>query len=611
MYKKIILALNLIAFLSLNASEKPVVHPFNILVIIGDQWQDPMSTMVTNECSPEFKHLLILLKSWGIPCDVIRLDQQFLDRNMFLGPDSKPMYGTIIWDVNRSEKLLHPDYGIITDMVINYGIGFIALSDRIQPPEIQSIIGLEYIGSWRTSADLEIQQQHFLTKNLANPLDHIDSPTQHKQRVQVNPLKGTEILVKQGVYPQVTVKTYPSGAHCVWIGSDFSRMFTYQPMRTLLRRAITLTIGYNLYKTWENQIIMIMDDPGTAQCAWLEHWHYPTLSEEMIEKYLIKPLQEHEAILNINVVPGFVNEEKQWIEPSWQQHFVDAFGTRQDYPSTKRGLDKGLKLGVFQIMCHGFTHMQPDLTSPPGWWGAKLDQEKAEVAWYREFGDERRGKEIPAAEQLWRMKTARQWIEYQFGVTPLEFLHGGSSVSKTYVNNTFRLAGQAGFGWYGFGYSSEGSGYLSKDIVIAGWDFSGTLDSPVFEVAPPNAHDFGITFAPEAFATIFEKYPRGRFIGINEFIGYLHAKNEGIFSRENNSLKITLSYDDHYCQHFEKFKSSWTFELADWLSKTFAKQLSINVDGEVYKAVNDARQSLLITIPEGIGHHSIKIQSGK
>ncbi|UCE08566.1 MAG: hypothetical protein JSW07_11300, partial [bacterium] len=155
----------------LYASEKLVVNPLKVLVIIGDQWKDPMSYMITNECSTDFKNIMILLKSWGIPFDVIRLDQQFLDRNMFLGPDGRLLYGTIIWDVNHTDKLLHPDYGIITDMVINHGIGFIALSNRIQPQEIQSVLGIRYIGTWLSNADLEIQNRHFLTDGLSNPLD--------------------------------------------------------------------------------------------------------------------------------------------------------------------------------------------------------------------------------------------------------------------------------------------------------------------------------------------------------------------------------------------------------------------------------------------------------
>jgi hypothetical protein len=592
---------------TLHAAEKSIVNPFKVLVVIGDQWHDPMSYMVSSECSIEFKQIMILLKSWGIPFDVIRLDQQFLDRNMFLGPDEKPAYASIIWDVNNSEQLLHPNYGIITDMVINYGIGLIALSDRIHSEEIQSVLGLDYIGTWLSNDDLGIQQQHFITKGLINPLDYTDTPIQYKKRIQVVISEGTEVLVKQGPYPQVTVKTHESGSHCVWIGGDFTKMLSYQEIRTMLRRAITWTIGYNLYKTWENQIIMKMDDPGTAQCAWLEHWHYPTLSEEMIDKYLIKPLKEHDAVLNINVLPGFVNDEKRQIEPSWQQKFVDQFGIMQDYSSTKRGLDKGLELGVFQIMCHGLTHMQPDLSSPPGWWGGKIDQERSEVGWYREFGDVRRDIEIPAAEQLWRMKTASKWIEYQFGVIPLEFLHGGSGISNSYFNNTFRLAGQAGFGWYGFSYSLEGGAYLGEDMVIAGWNFSGTPDSPVFEVAPPDGHDFGITSAPEEFITIFEKYAQGRFIGVNEFIAYLHVRHAGIYNAENNSIKIKTTYDDHYCQHFKTHSSNWTLELSDWLIKIVDDKMMVKVDNKDQTIFNTTEKPLIITIPEGIGNHFIEI----
>ncbi len=146
-----------------ESEDQNSARPFRVIVIIGDQWQDPMSYMVTSpEALDEFSgyssnpdvsgpidfyHLMILLKSWAIPFDIVRLDQQFLDRNMFLGPDGKPMYGTIIWDVNQSDKLLHPDYTIIKEMVENYGIGLIALSNRISQTEIQSVLGLKYNGS--------------------------------------------------------------------------------------------------------------------------------------------------------------------------------------------------------------------------------------------------------------------------------------------------------------------------------------------------------------------------------------------------------------------------------------------------------------------------------
>ena len=603
-----------------SSGDQNSVKPFRVIVIIGDQWQDPMSYMVTSpEALDEFSgyssnpdvsgpidfyHLMILLKSWAIPFDVVRLDQQFLDRNMFLGPDGKPKYGTIIWDVNQSDKLLHPDYTIIKDMVENYGIGLIALSNRISQPEIQSVLGLKYNGAWESVEKMKVVGKHFLTKGLNSTLVADEGVSGNMQRQQVEALKGTNTIIEQGGYPQSTIRVLDSGNRVVWIGHDFNFMFRFRDMRTLLRRAITWTIGYNLYKTWDKDIIMIMDDPGTAQNAWLEHWHYPALTETIIEQYLIKPLQEHNAILNINFVAGFVNDKKQWVEPAWTQQFVDEFGVKQDYVSSKRGYDKGVKLGVFEVMCHGLTHMQPDLSSKPGWYEAPLAQERAEVGWYREFGDTRRHKEIPAAEQLWRMETSKAWITHQFGVVPLQFCAGGAGASFTYHNNTFRLAGQAGFGWYGWS-----NGYLGKDMVIVGWDFSGTSESPLFIGAPPNGHDFGITKAPEKFATIFKEYPGFRFMGINEFIGYLHAANSGqLINAETPKLIFTVDYDAHYCSFFKNNSSTWILELSDWVKEEFGETPLVKVDG---KPVPFSKTSLSIPIPEGLGEHYIEISKMK
>jgi len=614
----IIVAICLVSF----ATESLAAKPFRVLVVIGDQWEDPASYMVsrsapTGEYSgyftyPEvsgtndFHQLMILLKSWGIPFDVVRLDQQFLDRHMFMDMDGNPIYGTIIWDVNQSDKLLHPDYSIIKEMVEDRGIGLIALSDRISQAEIESVLGLKYMGSWESNKEMEPAGKHFLTEGLKSPfmVDEITATDisygTHLKRQQVEVLDGTEVLVNQGSYPQATAKTYKSGGRAVWIGNDYNNMFNYQDMRILLRRAITWTIGYNLYKTWENDIIMIMDDPGATQNAWLEHWHYPTLTEDIVEKHLIKPLLDNNAILNINFVPGFVNEQENRLEPTWNQNFTDEFGTKQDYISGKRGYDKGVQLGVFEVMCHGLTHMQPDLVSDPGWYGAPLDQEKAEVGWYREFGDTRRHKEIPAAEQLWRMKTAKKWITEQFGVAPLQFCAGGNGVSISSNNNTFKLAAKAGFGWCGWT-----QGYCGTDMVIIGWDFMGTSESPLFIAAPPDGHDFGIVTNPEEFARIFSQYPEGRFMGINEFIGYIHTNNSGVWIKEDAKLKLRVEYDPHYGQCFNNQTSSWNLEVSDWLEKETGGISAIKVDGEV---VSLSSHGMKIPVPSGTGEHMIEVE---
>ena len=589
------------------------LRPFRVLLIIGDQWDDPASYMIglpepTGEYSgyaatPEmngdwdFHHLAVLLKSWGIPFDIVRLDQQILDRYMFLDMYNKLKYGTIIWDVNQSDKILHQDYSIVSEMVKEYGVGLIAISDRITQTEVQSVLGIKYIGNWESNSQLKVKDDHFITKGLSSPF-RIDSGTiAFMQRQQVEISDGAITIVEQGSFPQVTVKEHPSGSHLVWIGSDHNYLFHFQDMRTLLRRAITWTIGYNLYKTWDNDLIMIMDDPGGASNTWLEHWHYPELSEEIIEKYLINPLLMHNAVLNINFVPGFVNEGKKRMEPAWNESYTDEFGTKQDYISSKKGYDKGVKLGVFEVLCHGLTHMQPDLISEPGWFGAPLDKEKSEVGWYREFGDTRRKLEIPAAEQLWRMRTARDWLTEQFGVTPLQFCPGGLGSSRSYFNNTAKLAGEAGFGWNGWE-----SGYLGKDMVISGWKFFGTPESPKIIAAPPDAHDFGISREPGEFAKIFDRYPKGHFISINEYIGYLHAANSGNWDNKTEKLSITIGYDPHYCKYFETHDSNWNLEFSDWLEKDMGKLSSIVIDGKTLTSSTGK-----IEIPRGTGEHKIEL----
>lgn len=601
------------AFEAKSHPSAAILKPFRVLIIIGDQWVDPASFVVarpepTGEYSgydakpavpgaSDFHSLIILMKSWGIPFDIIRLDQQLLDRYMFLDMYENPRYGTIIWDVNHIDKLLPADYSIIKEMVDSYGIGLVALSDRISQPEIQAILGLKYLGSWESNDLMKISGSHFLTWGLDSTLVTNPDPEIHIQRQQVEVLSGTVPIIEQGLFVQGTVKEYPSGGRVVWIGYDYNYLFSFQDLRTLLRRAITWTIGYNLYKTWENDVIMIMDDPGGAQNAWLKHWHYAPLSEQTIEKYLIEPLTEHKAVLNINFVPAFVDDDKKRLVPTWHQKFTDKFGLKYDNVSSKQGYDKGIKSGVFEVMCHGLTHMQPDLVSNPGWYGSELEKERSEVGWYREFGDTRRKSEIPAAEQLWRMKTGMSWLKEQFGVTPLQFCPGGLGTSVSYFNNTPELAAQAGFGWCGWE-----TGYLGKDLVIINWKYFGTPESPLLVPVLPDAHDFGITREPEKFATIFDQYPNKKFIGMNEFIGYLHAHNSGNWNIKEKKLIINLDYDPHYCMDFSNHSTVWNLELSDWLLKEMGEVSLIFVDGN---RVSWNGQE--VQIPAGTGSHHVEV----
>lgn len=544
------------------------MKPYRVLVVISDQWKDPRSFLVSG--GGEFQTIVTMFKSWGIPFDILRLDQTLMDPNHFTDFSGKPKYGAILWDV-PDENISDTDQALISDAVQKLHVSFIAIGDRVRPPGIQRLLGIHYKSEHMNSAHAMVTGPSFLTRGVASDLREQGPDVIAMRRVQVD-VGDAKVLAEAGGMPQVTEREISSDTRAIWIGGDIDQMLLYQPVRSVLRRAVTEAIGYSLTKSWSKTIVLTMDDMGNAQNAWLEHWHYPELSKEQIRHSIIEPLQAHHAVLSLNIVPGFVDDTQHRIVPTWKQQFTDGFGTKQDYVSTKQGLDEGVAAGLLEVESHGWTHMQPDLTSPPGpWWGSPLMDERAEVGWYREFYDVRRGREIPAAEQKFRMQQSAAWIEAEFGVFPLEFSTGGNGVSRSPDNNTWRLAAEAGYGYYG--------GYLGKDLAVEGRadsnaDFGGTDDVPLLLPAPPDGHDRGVSHDPEGFAKVFDRYPGYEFTGLDEYIGYQHAD-----IHTTAATTLTVSYDPHYCRALIAKPSSWNVEIADWLRESL-RSPHIAVDGK-------------------------------
>jgi hypothetical protein len=48
--------------------------PYRFLLVIGNQWNDPASKLI--EPGGEFAVVVSLLKTWGVPFDILRLDQE-------------------------------------------------------------------------------------------------------------------------------------------------------------------------------------------------------------------------------------------------------------------------------------------------------------------------------------------------------------------------------------------------------------------------------------------------------------------------------------------------------------------------------------------------------
>ena len=75
------------------------VKPYRVLVIIGDQWTDPMSYNIDPRRvkGTDFLDVVNMLKIWGVPFDILRLDEQRLQINRFLDGAARPNYGCVIW----------------------------------------------------------------------------------------------------------------------------------------------------------------------------------------------------------------------------------------------------------------------------------------------------------------------------------------------------------------------------------------------------------------------------------------------------------------------------------------------------------------------------------
>jgi hypothetical protein len=589
--------LSVIFFLSFPLPGAAQTKPYRVLLVISKQWKDPRSFLVSG--GGEFQTMVTLFKSWGVPFDILRLDQVLMDPNQFTDFEGRPRYGAIIWDA--PDPISPSDEELLADAVEKLHTSLIVLGDRLQPAVIQRLLGIHYKGSWMHSAHPMVTGQSFLLRGLPDDLRTDGPRVVAMQRPQVDLLEA-QALASAGGLPQITERDLGDDTRAIWIGGDVEYLLLYQPMRTVLRRSITEAIGYALEKTWTNDIVLTMDDLGNAQNSWLEHWHYPALTEEQIRRYLIEPLKAHHAVLSINTVPGFVDDKQHRIVPSWQQQFTDDFGTKQDYISTKKGLDEGVAEGVFEIESHGWTHMQPDLTSAPGpWWGAPIDQQRAEMGWYREFYDIPRDREIPAAEQKFRMQQSAKWLTAEFGFFPLEFSTGGNGISRSPDNNTFRLAAEAGYGYYG--------GYLGKDLAVEGRadstaDLGGTDDVPLLLPAPPDGHDRGVSLDPPGFAKVFDLHPNHNFMGLDEYIGYQHAGIETP-AETAQGVKLLVNYDPHYCRALIAKGSTWDLHLSDWLRAKLNSQ-AIIVDGKKDGVVK--QELTAISFVAGPQAHTLEIR---
>ncbi len=635
------------------------LKPFRVLVIIGDQWTDPMSYNIDPRRvqGTDFLDVINMLKIWGVPFDILRLDEQRLQINRFLDGEAKPNYGCVIWMADPAKlKGFSANYKTLERAVKEYGISMIALFDYIKSKEVADLVGVTYndITSMQmgmNSKAFSISGGHFITseaKNVLLPDQNLTARTSipdangstpvgadsKVERTSVNIVRCTasdsiKVLGSVGNIPQLVVRDMNRETKVVWIGGGKDWFRKYPVMREIFRKALVYSIGYGLFNdNFENGFIFIMDDIGCSEHAWSLRWHYPTPRKDTLIKYLIEPLEKYGFTMVQNITPGFANPEKQIIESPWTvKPFKDIFGNWQDYGSTKEGLDEGLRRGVFEIQAHrAWSHMNWDLDSPPGpWWGSAVEGELAVTDWYNEVVDVRRGHApVPSNDLLFIYKMGIDAIKKSFNRVVLSAEVRPGAELKEGTNGGYdngRIAAIAGLGvsrecYVGYDHTIEFTMMMPEQFTCHDLDLTAQTNSPADQTE--EGWDALLNMTREQLVS--SKIAGGRrinlhdnqdwiesrkdkhWMGFNETCAYLHTN---IASPGKNGIE--LFYDDHYCKYFETKPSGWTLELSDSFISDMGKDADISIDGKIIMPVRGAKLNL--EIPAGLGTHWIEFHS--
>lgn len=644
-----------------NKGEKEniTVKPNRVLVIIGDQWTDPMSYSIdpSRVKGADFLDVVTMLKIWGIPFDVLRLDEQRLQINRFLDYEAKPNYGCVIWMADPDKLTgMSANYETLKQAVNDYGISMIVLSDYIKTREVAELAGINYekvtyVTLGTAGKNFSVSGTHFITsetKGITLPdkdlmatssipeangitTDNPDNRTEISDISLVNCTanQSATVLGNVGTIPQFVVRDIDNDTKVIWIGGGKDWYRKYPVMRKIFRKALVYSIGYGVFNdNFDNGYIFIMDDVGCSEHAWSLTWHYPTPARDTLLKYLIEPLEKYGVMMVINATPGFANPDKKLIESSWNvPAFKDIFGNWQDYGSTKEGLDEGLRRGVFEIQPHrAWSHMNWDLDSPPGpWWGSPVDGELKITDWYNEVVDVRRNHApVPSNDLLFIYTRGIEAIKESFGIVPLAAeVRPGAEVIAGAVggSDNGRIAAIAGLGvsrecYVGIDHTIEFKMMMPEQFTCHDLDLTAKTNDPADETEAGWDKLWTLTTEQLTGSKIaggrrinlrdnlswIESKKDKHWMGFNETCAYLHSE---ISDSGKDGFGIELSYDGHYCKYFEKKPSVWTLELSDSFNQNFAKGSSVYVDGKMTGPELGLVQK--VEIPAGLGTHKLEI----
>jgi peptidoglycan/xylan/chitin deacetylase (PgdA/CDA1 family) len=609
----------LVACLGMLAQPWPV-KPYRALLVV-EKWNDPSSVLV-DHATDAFQPVAALLKAWSIPFDILRLDQQHLDDTYLLDRSGQARYGVIIW-LADSDSYAHQDVDSLGEAT-KAGASLLVCRSRFLDPALERLLGLKFKEIYSATDPLKVVQTHFITQDLGRQkMESLDVSWQFSEGPWVEP-RGGEVLIDQNHHAVLTVRQLGERTSAIWMGVPNLPMLRDSGYwRSLFFRSLVWSLGYIVQPNidYSHSIEIEIDDWGTSDKGYLSYWRYLEPSEETLRKGLIAPLEKRQFVVAANVITGYVDRKTKRVVTPWDQKFTDLYGLHQDYASTRRGLEEAVEAGVVEIECHGWTHMQPDLESPPGpWWSADLAGEGSADGWYKEFADERRGQESPAVVQLFRMRRGLEYLRKDFGQQALELRPGGSGWSKSQFNNTGRVAAQAGFGL--FHAEPDSYYYLDPDLVLdmtgvspqvgtTSYDRLAALHPESWPAHPDGPamllfHDRDIAMQSDFLEQLLEALPASyKTVTTNQYIGLIHTQ---IDSLPKKGWQLAFNFDGHYCAYFGKHASSWQLWLSDQLRDSLRNSgsLVVSVDGKAAGQLSAAdllHERVVIDIPAGLGTH--------
>lgn len=589
--------------------------PYRVLLVV-EHWSDPYGLVVSSEVD-KFQPVAALLKAWSIPFDILRLDQQHLDATYLFRRSGGIRYGAVVW---LADPASYGDQDVASlEEATRAGTGLIVVDSRALDSALGKLLGLKFKDFYTSTDILQVTKEHFITRDVAAGKDAPPAQSHdYSKHLWVQP-NNAEVLIAQGQHPVLTVNQPGLGA-AMWLGSPDLSLLCESPFwKNLFFRSLVWSLGYAVLPNvdYDHSIIFELDDWGTADKGFLSYWRYLEPNEETIRQHLIEPLLRHHGIASAEVDTGYVDRRSKRVVSPWTQKFTDLYGLNQDYTSTRRGLRTAVEAGVLDIESHGWTHMEPDLESPPGpWWTADLAGEASMVGWYAEFADQRRGEETPAVTQIYHMERSLAELQEDFGQQALELKPGNNSWSTSQFNNTAGLAARVGFGLF---HGDKATHYLDHEIVLdmanvipdfnTGYDQLDALNPERWPDHPDGPvilgfHDRDIALDHNFMERLFTALPSNhRTLGANHYIGILHTQVNS--SPDGDGFQLTFAQDGHYCAYFANHPSSWRL----WLSDPFRQQLAAShpevwIDGTrvSMKPADFSRETLTIDFLPGLGH---------